>query len=48
MSQSEMTVDTAKNTALAVLLGVSCAHLLNDAMQSSFPQCFRSFSSRCT
>lgn len=43
MSQSEMTVDTAKNTALAVLLGVSCAHLLNDAMQSVVPAVFPLF-----
>ncbi|MET3852064.1 MFS transporter [Paenibacillus sp. OAE614] len=43
MSQSEMTMDTAKNTALAVLLGVSCAHLLNDAMQSVVPAVFPLF-----
>ncbi|WP_256992486.1 MFS transporter [Paenibacillus sp. XY044] len=43
MSSSEMTADTAKNTATAVLLGVSCAHLLNDAMQSVVPAVFPLF-----
>lgn len=43
MSHTEMTVDTVKNTALAVLLGVSCAHLLNDAMQSVVPAVFPLF-----
>ncbi|OZB93061.1 MFS transporter [Paenibacillus sp. XY044] len=38
-----MTADTAKNTATAVLLGVSCAHLLNDAMQSVVPAVFPLF-----
>lgn len=43
MSQQNIAADTSKNTALAVLLGVSAAHLLNDAMQSVVPAVFPLF-----
>lgn len=42
MSQSTAT-DTTKNTSLVILLGVSVAHLLNDAMQSVVPAVFPLF-----
>lgn len=43
MSQTKMAVDTTPNKALAILLGVSFAHLLNDAMQSIVPAVFPMF-----
>ncbi|MEC0242613.1 MFS transporter [Paenibacillus dokdonensis] len=43
MSQQGKIADTTKNAALAVLLGVSAAHLLNDAMQSVVPAVFPFF-----
>ncbi|GIP26723.1 MFS transporter [Paenibacillus sp. J23TS9] len=43
MSQQGIIADTTKNAALAVLLGVSAAHLLNDAMQSVVPAVFPFF-----
>ncbi|WP_312114234.1 MFS transporter [Brevibacillus reuszeri] len=42
MSQNPAT-DTTKNTSLVILLGVSVAHLLNDAMQSVVPAVFPLF-----
>ncbi|MGG1663337.1 MFS transporter [Brevibacillus sp. NRS-1366] len=42
MSQST-TTDTTQNTSLVILLGVSAAHLLNDAMQSVVPAVFPLF-----
>lgn len=46
MSQQSIMADARKNTALAVLLGVSAAHLLNDAMQSVVPAVFPLFQQR--
>ncbi|WP_136605263.1 MFS transporter [Paenibacillus dokdonensis] len=43
MSQQGIIADTTKNATLAVLLGVSAAHLLNDAMQSVVPAVFPFF-----
>lgn len=42
LSQSHAT-DTTQNTSLVILLGVSVAHLLNDAMQSVVPAVFPLF-----
>lgn len=44
MSQSQhQAMQTAQKTAMTVLLGVSAAHLLNDAMQSVVPAAFPIF-----
>lgn len=45
MSQTTVasTVKTTQTTAMTVLLGVSAAHLLNDAMQSVVPAVFPLF-----
>lgn len=41
--QQKQTVEAAKNNAMLILLGVSAAHLLNDAMQSVVPAVFPLF-----